>query len=77
MARPVAKTVTDFEQAEKSGESTEGKKNQRELIVEMDSVGLYTVRQSGGGKIPDSLQGRFTSISKVNDLIRLHEEGKK
>ncbi len=76
MARQAAKSVSDFEQVDKLDEK-EDKKPQKELVVEMDSVGLYTVRQSGGGKIPDSLQGRFTSISKVNDLIRLYEEGKK
>lgn len=68
MARSVGKTIKDIE-----NETSVAAKPQRELVVETDEHGLYFARMGGGGKIPDSLQGKFTSINTVNNLIRLYE----
>ena len=66
MARPVAKTIADFEEDK---EVPKNEKKQREIKVEMSPSGLYECRMEGGGKIPSCLEGKFTSIAKINALL--------
>lgn len=73
MAREVSKTLEQVEAELNSTPVEEAKKDKRTLLIERDAYGMYSVRQSTGGKIPDLLKGKFTSISQLNTLIHLYE----
>lgn len=46
-----------------------------ELIAEMLPSGLYHIRYEGAGRVPDKLQGQYTSIAKVKQLIEQYKKG--
>lgn len=78
MARQPAKTLEEVEKelAAKEVPKNKDDKAPRELVIEMQPDGLYVVRQDGGGKIPALLEGKFTSIRVVNDLIETYKKSK-
>lgn len=78
MARQPAKTLEQIEAevALKDVPKNKEEKATRELVIEMQPDGLYAVRQDGGGKIPALLEGRFTSIRVINDLLELYYKSK-
>ena len=41
------------------------------LIIDRQPDGLYFVRWSEGGALPELLQTKFTSIRKIEDIIKL------
>lgn len=75
MARQPAKTLQQVEQDLEAKDVPKNEKK-REMLVEMMPNGLYQVRMDGGGKIPALLEGSFTSISKVNQLIEVYNASK-
>lgn len=38
-----------------------------------ESEGLYTVKWEGGGRLPTCLEGKFTSIKRVEDMINRYK----
>lgn len=41
------------------------------LIIDREPTGLYFVRWSEGGVLPEVLQTKFTSIRKIEDVVRV------
>lgn len=66
-AKRVAKQARD---AEARQEREEGIFNNK-LVVERDVSGLYYVRWAEGGVLPEVLQTKFTSIRKIEDVVRV------
>lgn len=69
-----AKTAKRVEKQQRDAES----KAQREegifvnkLVIEREPTGLYFVRWAEGGVLPEVLQTKFTSIRKIEDVVRI------
>lgn len=41
----------------------------------VEGTGLYAVRYSNGGEVPDVLKGRYTNIRRAEEAIELHARG--
>ncbi len=68
MARPIAKTLAQLEAVEK----IEKRDAPKELVVQRRIDGLYIIRQTAGGEVPDELKGMWTSIVKAEHAIANH-----
>ena len=44
-------------------------KGEKKLVCDMSPTGLYSLRFSGGGNLPDELKGKFTSIKRIRALV--------
>jgi len=55
-------------QVEARQEREEGIFNNK-LIIERDPAGLYFVRWSEGGALPDVLKDKFTSIRRIENVV--------
>lgn len=74
MARELAKTVEQVEQdtvfksipesqLDVEQKSVDKRSEPKELVVEQDGeFGLYVIRFTAGGELPDSLKGKWTNI---------------
>jgi len=77
MAREVAKTLDQVEQGFLKttnedvpvAEATDKRTDPKELLFERDEYGLYVVRYTAGGELPDTLKGRYTSLPMVTQAI--------
>lgn len=66
-AKRVAKQERDAESKSRREEGVFINK----LVIEREPTGLYYVRWSDGGAIPEVLQTKFTSIRKIEDVVRV------
>jgi hypothetical protein len=75
MTRKPAKTADDFTFSER--DANDQKENKRsadkEFFVERDkSHGLYVIRYTAGGEVPDTLKGRWTNLHRAEAAIDSH-----
>lgn len=71
----VFEDVSDFitkkleAKAAKKEERKLAPQKEREFLIDRDLSGLYYVRYEGGGKLPEILKGKFTSITLLETAI--------
>jgi len=66
-----------LEAADQMQEAKEALQEEKKpLLIEMMGNGLYHVICEGGGRVPDKLQGSFTSIAKVKQLVEDYTKGR-
>lgn len=68
MAREVAKTLDQVENqflSSKQDKRTE----EKTLVVDRDDYGLYFIKWTAGGELPQSLSGRYTVVQRALDDI--------
>ena len=68
MIRKQAKTV---EQVENAGQPQEGKRDApKEFVIERNpSSGLYAIKYTAGGEVPDMLKGSWTNLHRAQAAI--------
>jgi hypothetical protein len=44
-------------------------KGEKKLVCDVSSTGLYSLRFTGGGNLPDELKGKFTSIDRIRKMV--------
>lgn len=81
MARPVAKTIDRIEQDQtfifgtrdaNAKEPVDQRTVTKEFLLERDDTGLYSIKLSAGGEVPDTLKGRWTNLIRATAAIENH-----
>lgn len=70
MIRRPAFSIMDVEDTEKKDKRVLPK----EFVSVRSSNGLYSVRLTAGGEVPDVLKGVFTSSARAETAIAAHQE---
>lgn len=70
VAAKTAKRVERQERHKEAKEQREAGEFVNKLIIDRQPDGLYFVRWSEGGALPEVLQTKFTSIRKIEDVIK-------
>lgn len=68
MPRQESKTLSDVE-AELDVKPEDKRTAKKEFEIERLPEGLYSIRFSAGGEVPDVLKGRFTSSIRAEAMI--------
>ena len=84
MTRKPSLTIDQIEQLEKKGGQApelfaeEAKKDKREepkeFLFERHPDSLWSVKLSAGGRLPDVLSGRWTSLKKAEEAVACYIE---
>lgn len=46
---------------------------EKALVVQPTGTGLYVIKYTGGGEVPQALSGKYTSYATANDAIALFQ----
>lgn len=66
MSRKQAKTIN---QIESTPEVQDKRKEPKEFEIEREPTGLYRIKYSAGGEVPNSLKGMFTTVGRAQTAI--------
>ncbi len=76
MSRKPSKTIDQvedetfiFKETDANAKPEDKRKAPKEFEVVRESTGLYAVRYSAGGEVPDTLKGRWTNVNKAQVAI--------
>jgi hypothetical protein len=69
MSRIKSKTLAQVEQSIFSEDKPDARKEPKEFEIVREPIGLYRIRYTAGGEIPDSMKGLFTSIPRAQAVI--------
>lgn len=71
MVRQAAKSIFQVEK-ELDSENTpvDKRKEEKKLVVERAMDGLYVIKWTAGGEVPDELKGRWTNLTRANLAIQ-------
>lgn len=70
VADKTAKRVARQERQQEAKEQREQGQFINKLVIDREPTGLYFVRWSEGGALPEVLQTKFTSIRKIEDVVK-------
>lgn len=73
MIRKPVLSLDQVEAAMKAAPEKAKRDAPKEFLIEMGETGLYHIKLSAGGEVPDSLKGSFTGISRARAAIDNHK----
>ena len=75
MARQAAKSLDQVErELEEASQSNEKRDEPKELTFSREASGLYRIRYTAGGEVPDVLKGLYTNVRRVHDAIENYKK---
>lgn len=80
MTRKPGKTIADMESdfifrekdAKQEQPVEDKRKATKEFVVDRSDTGLYFIKYSAGGEVPDALKGSWTNIARAQSAIESH-----
>lgn len=68
-SRKDVKTLADVEQELAPQPTLEKRDAPKSLVVEREEEGLYIIKYTAGGEVPDVCKGKFTSLRYANNAV--------
>jgi hypothetical protein len=76
MKREPAKTLKQIEDELNAGTATDKRTEEKQLVVERQPDGMYIVKWTAGGELPDILKGKWTNLARATTAITNFQNAK-